>query len=82
MKIKGTVGETEELVCEADFNQIETDVQCVVHSTATIGAYRCIVWRTSTSDGWAFTKVDKRNHELVSIVLLLLYNKPLTCFSR
>ena len=61
VKIQGTTGTTEELECDANFNVISQDVECKVSSSAHIGNLSCIIWRTSTSDGWAFTKVRKEN---------------------
>ena len=57
VKIKGTEGETEELACEANFDVIGQDVQCTVSSSQNIGIYRCIIWRTTTTDGWTFRQV-------------------------
>ena len=57
VKIKGTEGETEELACEANFDLIGQDVQCAVSSSQNIGIYRCIIWRTTTTDGWTFRQV-------------------------
>merc|ERR1712147_406084 len=33
------------------------DVQCTVASSKYIGDVRCIVWRTTTTDGWDFDKL-------------------------
>ena len=57
MKIRGTQGETEEQQCVADFTKIGTDVTCKVNSMKNIGDIVCIVWRTTTADGWSFDKV-------------------------
>ena len=57
VKIKGTEGETEELQCKADFSVPGQDVECTVSSSKNIGTYRCLIWRTTTTDGWGFTKV-------------------------
>ena len=59
VKIRGTKGDTEELHCVANFNQIGQDVECTVTSRQIIGTYRCIVWRTTTTDGWGFNQVPK-----------------------
>ena len=55
--INGTKGETEELQCVADFNVIDQDVECTVSSNKIIGEYRCLIWKTTTNDGWVFKKV-------------------------
>jgi hypothetical protein len=57
VKIKGTQGVTEEHKCEADFTNIGQDVECKVKSSGVIGDFQCIVWKTTTADGWAFNKV-------------------------
>ena len=59
VKIKGTKGETEELECIANFNVNNQDVSCTVESTAEIGHYECVSWRTGGNDEWSFTKVNK-----------------------
>ena len=58
MKIKGTEGETEEMPCEANFDVTGEDVECTVSSSQNIGTYKCIVWRTTTGDGWNFDQVS------------------------
>jgi hypothetical protein len=55
--LMGTQGETEEQQCVADFTKIGTDVTCKVNSMKNIGDIKCIVWRTTTTDGWGFDKV-------------------------
>ena len=58
MKIRGTLGETEEKQCTANFNLIGQDVTCIIWSEATLGDYRCLVWRNGGPDGWDFTEVS------------------------
>ena len=58
VKIKGAEGETGELECAADFDVIGQDVECKVESGKNIGEFECIVWRTTTGDGWSFDKVN------------------------
>ena len=58
VKIKGTEGETEEMPCEANFDVTGEDVECTVSSSKNIGTYKCIVWRTTTDDGWNFDQVS------------------------
>ena len=58
VKIKGSEGLTEELHCDADFDVNGQDVQCTVASSKYIGDVRCIVWRTTTTDGWDLVKVN------------------------
>ena len=57
MKIRGTKGETQELRCEANFDVYAQDVECTVYSSENIGAYECVIWRTTTDDGWVFSQV-------------------------
>ena len=57
VKIRGTLGETEEKQCTADFNLIGQNVTCIIWSGATLGNYRCLVWRNGGPDGWDFTEV-------------------------
>jgi hypothetical protein len=57
VKIRGTQGETEERPCVADFTKIGTDVTCIVNDMENIGDIVCIVWRTTSTDGWGFDKV-------------------------
>jgi hypothetical protein len=57
VKIKGADGETEELECAADFDVTGQDVECKVESGKNIGEFECIVWRTTSTDGWSFNKV-------------------------
>ena len=57
VKIKGTIGETEEKWCDANFDVIDRDVSCVFVSDVNIGGYRCISLRTGGNDGIDFTKV-------------------------
>jgi hypothetical protein len=57
VKIKGTKGSTDELKCNADFNVNNKDVTCTVESTADIGHYDCISWRTGGNDEWNFSEV-------------------------
>ena len=49
--IKGSEGETEEHLCDADFFVIDQDVLCVFQSAVDIGDYRCVSLRTGGSDG-------------------------------
>ena len=55
--IKGTLGETEEKRCDADFTRRGEEVTCTVNSKVYIGSYRCVRWRTSGDDGWNLDKV-------------------------
>ena len=55
--IKGTAGETEEHLCDENFNVIGQDVVCAFESPAHIGHYRCISLRTGGSDGIDLIKV-------------------------
>ena len=59
VKIKGALGETAEKQCKASFDVINQDVTCSIESEVDIGEYRCIIWRTTGTDGWAFTKVSE-----------------------
>jgi hypothetical protein len=57
VKIRGTKGETEEHHCVADFTQYGHDVTCKVNDIKNVGDIECIIWRTTTTNGWAFDKV-------------------------
>ena len=59
--IKGTDRETGEQLCDANFNVIGQDVQCIFQSPADIGHYKCISLRSGGKDGIDLIKViDKR----------------------
>ena len=59
--IKGADGETAEQLCDANFNVIGQDVQCIFQSPADIGHYKCISLRSGGSNGIDLIKViDKR----------------------
>ena len=76
VKIKGTEGETEELQCKADFDVFGQDVECTVSSSKNIGTYRCVIWRTTTGDGWTFTKVIRSmvfGRYLIFAVLIVIF---------
>ena len=55
--IKGTLGETEEKRCDADFTRRGEEVTCTVNSEVYIGSYRCVRWRTGGNNGWNLDKV-------------------------
>ena len=57
VKITGTLEETTEQRCEANFNLIGQDVTCIIQSEENIGDYRCLIWRNDANDGWDITKV-------------------------
>ena len=57
VRITGTLGETEEKRCDADFTRRGEEVTCTVNSEVYIGSYRCVRWRTSGDDGWNLDKV-------------------------
>ena len=57
VKIKGTQGSTAELTCTTNFDVKGQDVSCTVESSAIIGHYECISWRTAGDDPFAFNKV-------------------------
>lgn len=61
VRIKGTQGVTEELQCVADFSRIGEDAECTVKSSRNIGDIKCIIWRTSSSNGWAFDKLKLKS---------------------
>jgi hypothetical protein len=71
VRIKGTQGVTEELQCVADFSRIGEDAECTVKSSRNIGDIKCIIWRTSSSNGWAFDKVINLNyHDLYTEIIV------------
>ena len=55
--IKGTLGETEEKRCDADFTRRGEEVTCTVNSGVYMGSYRCIRWVTGGNDGGNLDKV-------------------------
>ena len=55
--VLGTLGETAEERCEADFNVRGVEVTCTINSAVNIGEYRCVVWRTGGDDGIYFNQV-------------------------
>jgi hypothetical protein len=61
VKIKGTQDWTDMEYCDADFTKIGQDVECKVKSSRNIGDPDCILWRTTSGDGWAFNKVMDLN---------------------
>jgi hypothetical protein len=56
VKIKGDKGQTEEFECNANF-VYGRDATCSIESKAYIGQYKCIVWRTTGTDGMDIMKV-------------------------
>ena len=67
--ITGTLGETEERKCSADFDVIGQDVICSFESDVKIGDYECVSWRSAGYDGWSLMKVCGD----IFIFFLLLY---------
>jgi len=57
VRIKGTKGTTTELQCSADFDSPGSTASCTVSSFEDIGQYRCVIWRTTGTDGWVFTEL-------------------------
>ena len=58
VNIRGTLGDTGERRCNANFNVIGQDVICTIESDVEIGEYLCLIWRTGGGDGWDFVKVS------------------------
>ena len=58
VKIKGTNGQTEENMCDADFNVFNKDVVCSFKSEVNIGYYTCVALRTGGSDGLDLAQVN------------------------
>ena len=73
--IKGSDGETDEQLCDADFNVINQDVLCVFESPANIGDYRCVSLRTGGSDGIDLTKVIDCSIMKLKVVDLFLFHQ-------
>ena len=59
VKIKGKKGETNENLCDENFNVIDQDVACVFISDINIGDYECVSLRTAGSDGLDLIKVKE-----------------------
>ena len=56
VKVHGTAGTTLEYHCPGEFARGAT-VTCTVTSDVDIGEYRCVIWRTSGTDGWDLVQV-------------------------
>ena len=77
--IKGTLGETEEKRCDADFTRRGEEVTCTVNSEVYIGSYRCVRWRTGGDNGWDLDKVGIQGYTLPNFKILQ-FSKILTIF--
>ena len=58
VKIKGSIGETDEIRCNANFDVINRDVICTFDSDVEIGEYQCVVLRTGGNDGLDLRQVN------------------------
>ncbi|XP_063675247.1 plasminogen-like [Bolinopsis microptera] len=57
VKITGSAGETEERLCDSNFDVTNQDVECVFWSNIKIGEYKCVSLRTGGDNGLDFTQV-------------------------
>ena len=57
--IKGSKGETEEHLCDADFDVLDQFVSCSFESPILIGDYSCLSLRTGGSDGLDTVQVSE-----------------------
>ena len=73
--IKGTDGETDEHLCEANFHVLGEDVVCEFQSPGSVGDYRCTTLRTGGSDGIDLVKVI--NNRITSMVTNQLVHKSI-----
>ena len=58
MTIIGALGDTEEMKCDADFENFNSDISCNVYSEVNIGMFKCVRWRTAGTDGWNMARVS------------------------
>ena len=72
VKITGTLEETTEQRCEANFNLIGQDVTCIIQSEENIGDYRCLIWRNGANDGWDIIQVIQRGRLILWIVGMMM----------
>ena len=56
--IRGTLADTEEALCDADFSKAEGEKICTLTSNVNIGDFRCIRWRTGGDDGFRINTVE------------------------
>ena len=47
--MRGTLADTEEVRCDADFSKVEGEKICTLTSNVNIGEFRCIRWRLGGS---------------------------------
>ena len=58
VSMRGTLADTEEVLCDADFSKVEGEKICTLTSNVNIGEFRCIRWRTGGDDGLHMDEVD------------------------
>ena len=58
VSMRGTLADTEEVLCDADFSKVEGEKICTLTSNVNIGEFRCIRWRTGGGDGLRLNEVD------------------------
>ena len=56
--MRGTLADTEEVPCEADFSKVEGEKICTLTSNVDIGEFRCIRWRIGGGDGLRIDTVE------------------------
>ena len=59
--MRGTLADTEEMLCDADFSTLEGDKVCTLTSDVNIGDFRCVRWRLGGADGWNMGEVGRGN---------------------
>ena len=57
--MRGTLTDTEEMLCDADFSTLEGDKVCTLTSDVNIGDFRCVRWRLGGADGWNMGEVGR-----------------------
>lgn len=56
--MRGTLADTAEELCDADFSELDGEKNCTLTSDVDIGDFRCIRWRAGGTDGWRIDEVD------------------------
>ena len=58
VKVVGTLGETEEEECQANFNvDLGSHVTCQLNSKLYVGTVNCVVWRIDGDNGVGLSQV-------------------------
>ena len=56
--MRGTLADTEEVRCDADFSRVEGEKICTLTSNVNIGEFRCIRWKLGGGDGLRINTVE------------------------